>query len=56
MSPSYVEVVAAMEKFYKWEHVFYLYNDPAGNKITGYVFITFMSITEYRLYVMLLPI
>ena len=55
MNPSYVEVVAALEKFYKWEHVFYLYNDPAGNQTTGYVFITFMSITEYRLYVMLFP-
>lgn len=30
MTPSYIEVLAALEKFYKWQHIFYLYDDVAG--------------------------
>jgi len=30
MTPSYVGILSALEKFYHWEHVFYLYNDAAG--------------------------
>jgi len=30
MVPSYVEVLAALGRFYQWQHVFYLYDNLAG--------------------------